>query len=57
MEMLHTILEGEGVAAACVYGAMDQVGLGVLGALNDGDVSRWSQRLCASCLCQQCWWP
>ena len=28
--MLHTILEGEGVAAACVYGAMDQVGLGVL---------------------------
>ena len=30
VEMLHTILEGEGVAAACVYGAMDQVGLEVL---------------------------
>lgn len=31
VEMLHAILEGEGVAAACVYGAMDQVCLELLG--------------------------
>ena len=39
VEMLHTILEGEGVAAACVYGAMDQVGLKMLDLLYDGNLS------------------
>lgn len=34
VEMLHAILEGEGVAAACVYGAMDQVCLELLAFLN-----------------------